>query len=881
MKKVGFSIFSAVKIPNQTKEHSDVIEVGRQMNKKLQATKSFKGIESEQDFLSPVYRSNAAISGKWGPSSSTNRSQEEHASMRNGDSSDPDGPQSERKELKLQDTKRSNSGRAPEQQLTRLALQLGVLEKTASQLGMLAFVWATVVLLGGFIVAIRPYDFWVVSAILITEGARVFSRSHELEWEHAAARSISIHDRIQKVSSMVYTKSSSAFHMTEVTLRSLLARCRHGERKHDKMKHQPQFVVQITLPADNSKRTWSRAAIPVLPLAKLFTARRISRLLYYLQLLSAAVCIGLSVSRSFVDHKLDKANPIQNLRPALLIFYSLAVAEASVFLIERAYWEFEINFKKLLVKVHASCHLHPSDLIMVKQFFYDVYSTCLKGSVFDGLDMDLVEYSIEKLHSDNASEQVGSVRTLAVLVEEEEFADDAIRRIETTPLVLPRLLEMITWKKEAEKDIRLAAAKIIARLAENDSNRFRIVAIPGALEGITSLLVSRKIVVQEAEAYKKKLASDGLKLLGLQILKNLAEEDTNLVRMGGPHGLLPMIVSFIEVQSIAEFNREEDKIDVDILITSLEVLRLLATSTGLCGKALREIIAEAVFLLGNLRDILNFGGSHPILQEHAVEIVKSLALDEMLKENIGRTGGIFSSLLTLFLQRESKGDGKRRRLRVRAGEAIKLLVVRHSKNCHRLLTLGGLSDSRRQSNILKRLTELFPQEPEVGLSALDIVRSICKYGINETERADIVALSPSLLEKAFEETGKMQEATLGLASRITSHLQAHEYNDIYTQKFNREILLARIMSLIRNLKLSNDLPKTRRYTVELVTALMIQDEFFLDEFRKADLESHLQRILETTSEVENFYTFSGTLGLNRHTHTMEELVEIARVELRS
>ncbi|KAJ7544974.1 hypothetical protein O6H91_09G101200 [Diphasiastrum complanatum] len=878
MKKSGLThVVSAVRFANQTEEHKDV-EAGNPVNKKEHAPlKSEGGIVSDEDSLSPVYRSEASISGKSVANAITSgpRSQEEQTP-------DPEDPQSKRKEQKTKATDRRKSGRAPEQQLTRLALQLGVLEKTASQLGVLAFVWATVVLLGGFIVAIRPYDFWVVSAILITEGARVFSRSHELEWEHAAARSISIHDRVIKIGSKVFINSSKAFRETKEALRSFLQRW-SVQLKQDKIKPQPQIVRPKVLPGGNSKRTWSLVAISLFLLEKLLDARRISALLYYLQLLSAGVCIGLSVSRLINQKFYSNVDPFLNLRPALLIFYSLALAEASVFLIERGYWEYEINFRKLLLKVHSSCHLHKSDLIMVKQFFYDVYSTCLNGSVFNGLDMDLVEYSIEKLHSDIATEQVGSVRILAVLADQDEFADDAMRRLETTPAVLPRLLEMITWKKEEENEIRLAAARIIRLLAHHDSNRFRIVAIPGALEGITSLLVSEKKGVERVKAHEKELDFKELKLLGLRILKNLAEEYTNRPRIGGIHGLLPMIVSYIEVENRPEISPEDDQIDINILIKSLQVLRLLSTATGLSGKALREIIAEAVFLLGYLRDILNFGGSEdlePILQEYAVDILTSLALDETLKENIGRTGGIISSLLTLLLSPESEGDGRKRALRVRAGETLKLLVLQHSKNCHRLLTVRGFSDGIGQSNILKRLTELFQQDSELGICAVKIVRSVCKYNVSEAERAHIAALAPSLLEKTLQETGKMQEATLGLVSRIVSLLQAHEYNDMFAQEFDRRALLAKLMSFIGNLKLSTKLPKIRRHTLELVTALMTQDEFFLDEFKNADLETHLQTILETTSEVENFYTFSGTLGLNRHTQTMEELVEIARMQLR-
>ena len=79
---------------------------------------------------------------------------------------------------------------APEKKLTLFALRLAVLEKAATGLGTLGFIWATVVLLGGFAITLDKTDFWFITIILLIEGARIFSRSHELEWQHQATWSI-------------------------------------------------------------------------------------------------------------------------------------------------------------------------------------------------------------------------------------------------------------------------------------------------------------------------------------------------------------------------------------------------------------------------------------------------------------------------------------------------------------------------------------------------------------------------------------------------------------------------------------------------------------------------------------------------------------------
>jgi hypothetical protein len=87
----------------------------------------------------------------------------------------------------------SDAAAAPEKEVTMCAVQLAVLEKVASGLGALGFVWATVVLLGGFAITLQWKDFGFVTVTLLIEGTRIFSRSHELELHHQSTWYIYIH----------------------------------------------------------------------------------------------------------------------------------------------------------------------------------------------------------------------------------------------------------------------------------------------------------------------------------------------------------------------------------------------------------------------------------------------------------------------------------------------------------------------------------------------------------------------------------------------------------------------------------------------------------------------------------------------------------------
>jgi hypothetical protein len=84
-------------------------------------------------------------------------------------------------------TRRNNTSESycpyprPEKQLIDFALRLVILDKTLSGIHILLFIWATVVLLGGFASMLKSIDFWFVAAIIFIIGTGIFSRNHQLE----------------------------------------------------------------------------------------------------------------------------------------------------------------------------------------------------------------------------------------------------------------------------------------------------------------------------------------------------------------------------------------------------------------------------------------------------------------------------------------------------------------------------------------------------------------------------------------------------------------------------------------------------------------------------------------------------------------------------
>ena len=337
---------------------------------------------------------------------------------------------------------RSGGGREPpEKRLTLLALRLAVLEKAASGLGKLDFVWATVVLLGGFASSLDITDFWCVTVILVGEGARVFSRSHELEWQHHATQTSTAGGALRS--------SSRFFRHIVRALADPAAAVSGGGGVADDDARARAALFQRQIVAFMKQRAWHAPDVSLLPYTGwVFVSRKIGRLLSWLQLLSALACVALSIMRLW-RHDFGDGD---NTRPALLLFYTLALAEASLFLLEKAYWTWKVSVCKLLHQVSAECELGAYGLVSLTRFFYDAYSRCLAGSIFDGIKMDLVSFAEELILSNFLDEQLIGVRILQRFATSERSAGDTLRKVGTTPRSMERLVEMLNWKRPDEQE---------------------------------------------------------------------------------------------------------------------------------------------------------------------------------------------------------------------------------------------------------------------------------------------------------------------------------------------------------------------------------------------------------------------------------------------
>ena len=74
---------------------------------------------------------------------------------------------------------------------------------------------------------------------------------------------------------------------------------------------------------------------------------------------------------------------------------------------------------------------------------------------------------------------------------------------------------------------------------------------------------------------------------------------------------------------------------------------------------------------------------------------------------------------------------------------------------------------------------------------------------------------------------------------------------------------------------SMDVPRARRYTIELAISLMQSDARYVALFVELGMESELRRVAMTTSQLECFNVFSGSVGLSRRATSVRSLVTSA------
>uniref|UniRef100_A0ACD5YIL3 Uncharacterized protein n=1 Tax=Avena sativa TaxID=4498 RepID=A0ACD5YIL3_AVESA len=472
--------------------------------------------------------------------------------------------------------------------------------------------------------------------------------------------------------------------------------------------------------------------------------------------------------------------------------------------------------------------------------------------------MDLVSFAEELLVEGSHDEQRIGVGILVNVAGSARLGDAALRRVGTSPAVMERLVEMLSWKGAAEAGARASAALVVSKLASKKRNALRVAGVPGSIESVSSLLYA---------------ADEECNLLGLLIIKKLARDHDNCSKIGNARGLLDKIIDFSAI-----VNASSSPSSTAVSITpsrakavkrSLQVIRMLADTTGSTGKQLRKEVAEIVFTVSNIRAVLQHAVAHLELQRLGAEVLTRLAMDEDAREKIGGTGSVVSILLAMFFRQGITDEGNA--VRVEAGEALAMLALESPRNCERIL---GAAPA-----IVGRLVEALSDDA-VGVGAARILTNLCAHtagGERFTELRAVTSGAATVLRNVMAKKSRLLEVSLGLAAQIVRLMGPHELPHHLARAGVSEVdLVNRLVHVLaRYSNPSIKVPRIRRFTVELVIGLLPMDSLYAELMAAAGMGRELRRVAETTSELECFHVFSGSAGVSRHAVSLCALVGTA------
>uniref|UniRef100_A0A0E0LP51 DUF4220 domain-containing protein n=1 Tax=Oryza punctata TaxID=4537 RepID=A0A0E0LP51_ORYPU len=706
----------------------------------------------------------------------------------------------------------------PERKVTAFALHVAVLEKAASHVGAVCFVWATVVILGGFAADLDARDFWLVTAILLVEGTRVFSRSNELDLQ-------------------------------------------------EQPMHLPDAAGAGDDDDDDPPPPHKAAASPIhlLPLGGwLVEARNVSYVLYWLQLLSASACVALSLLRlASLRFAGDGGSGNKNAYYALMLFYVLSLSEAVIFLVERAYWEWVLSYRRLVEAVSGECDLGDAGAVPIKRFFYRAFSRSVEGGILDGTRMDLVSFGVELLSSDSGDEQLIGAHILRSSITNHDSAKRAVRKIGTSAATVERLVEMVSWKSPSKRRVRALAAEVVLRLAGKRRNLIRVATIPGAIESISTLL----------DATAAGAGDLALNEMGLHIMKKLAREHGNSAKISSTRGVLSRIIHFTRTSRAALLNAGEGSLPAKTVLRSLQVVKNLSSTRGHTGEAIRKEISDNVFVLSNIRKVLQYGERHGKMQLTAIGVLADLAIDGDAKEKIGCTGDMIAHLLDMFIGSPTPvvayAAQAAAHIRLQAGEVVALLAIESAANCDRIL---------REAAVVERLVMTL-HHPGMQITSSRILLNLCRYSKSEQflQFSSLTAAVPIVFKAIMVEKSSLLEVSIGLAIQITRLATPEFHKEIFGKTGVPDTDIARrLVEILKEHRTPRvKVPRMRRFVIELAIAMMRGDAELIPFFRSMELEKELRSVVRSTSELENFNMFSGSIGLSRHSSTLSSLVDDA------
>ncbi|KAL6638444.1 hypothetical protein ACP70R_023939 [Stipagrostis hirtigluma subsp. patula] len=710
--------------------------------------------------------------------------------------------------------------------INNYAVFMGYLLIGVRGLSLLMVTWTTVVLLGGFVSVLQKKDFWALTFITLVQAAGVFD--------------FLLKEKLRDVGRWIWG-----------LLAGLVG------------------VFATPNPSENSLMLqWAALGLLVVQLLVFIIILCPLAILYVLGLYISA-WISL---RRLIEHDYGNTDESANLEPALVVLYSLGVAQGVLFGY-RAFYGFRA--RKKIAKFVADHYNLGQDIVL--DYLDETVRVCEKDpSLAKG--RNLVTYAVDMTESKLCDTYINGVSILGTIIyssrqeEKRVLAKQLLTGSPSSSFIIRKLLQTMGPRSPYSTEIKEHAAKIMVLVAGG----IRLEQFPGGIQCIYSLLdpldvykwrpegyerdsrlpeaYERDWLLEEYESscyliYKLRKQTDdnvpqetdsnytvqghrGLVVQGLCILQKLSVDEDNCRVICSTESLLSKImIPLISDDELQMYHHDEW---CSIVEESLELISRLMATPGETGERMHhEISSNIKAVISTLESIVECHKCELLLKRQAVEILLDLSVDTSSIMTNGTSYTIFNWILLHILHFPDNIFGRMRGtthwakkssyIRRLAGEKLSAMLSLQSKSAATLESvLHSLTKTVIDGNIHK-------------VYAAQFLENLCRYYIKDDEflrtlKKAIAEVLPQVLREILDygSTGEETQAVIeprniqyfpargtGLGSASPSHGNGEENTSYRMQNGEKHEgsklrkALIRLCNTIRDTWYSIDLSRTR------------------------------------------------------------------------
>ncbi|XP_052164154.1 uncharacterized protein LOC127781246 isoform X2 [Oryza glaberrima] len=757
--------------------------------------------------------------------------------------------------------------------------------------GALAFAWATVVLLGGYATLIKQKDFWFVTIIVFMEATWLFNTSKpEDQFFIRLPEAIIKADIIAVLGRGSWRRYRSDEDEDEdededcdCDFYGLLLKVLNGDSN--------------TTSDDNKKKFFEL-------LSAFINGRSCLVILYQTTLgnVQRAAVIGTMVISSLRLKKQDYVDPIyqqsddhKNIRWSLNIFYGLALSQCIVYFLV-AIFAFS---SKRVQRVGLTYKLGFWGVLCLARYVNECFQKYVSGDLRGAVSMDLVSYGKELVSSDSMDDQLVGFRILDHLLRSDMFKQRVLKKIRVSIGTIQMAVHMLSLKIDMDTDTRGHAARVLLELAPD----LQVESFPGILPSISSLLSTNKGVTNSESSSNTITVMKEFKLLGVQILEKLVDDQDNCTQVKDAKDLIPKIIE------LTREGRLDCELDFEIVHSSLKALLKMVSTTGETGEELRRQVSGNLHIMEVIKKMLtdHTESQQADLLVQVTGILAFLAADDTARKEI-RSSRLIVRMLISFLAGEMnvvQDPIPRKMMESLATEVLVLLTTHFEEN----IVLSTVSESNVQAILAETMVEdmenivhvLSDESADHRIRVGKLLQNLRAYqGAEYTELFKIIDKAlPKVLETidlaeskiesdssddhsshvqelidSAEGKGKLLESFIGLTVQICTNGGEMVFTDaLRSANITVDEFVLKLKMILTVYKSPTaDFPGVRRVVIQQMNWMMEKNPVYIAVFKKHEMDMILKETAETATKLENFMLFHSGIGAFEHEESISSIV---------